>query len=113
MKTWLIVGSFALTLVAVLSMAEQGSPDVPQEAGQEAQITVGPNAQVSRSRAKFAHAEVVLAADPNNRARLLAGSIIEHPVDGPSVIAYSSLDSGKTWELAFEKKAKKGGTEIS
>jgi hypothetical protein len=74
-----------------------------------AQITVGRNVQVSKPRAKIPHAEVILAASPNNPARLLAGAIIEQPGDGDSVVAYSSGDGGKTWELALEKKATKGG----
>jgi hypothetical protein len=74
-----------------------------------AQITVGPNVQVSKPRAKIPHAEVTLAAHPSNPERLLAGSIIEQPGDGDSVLAYSSCDGGKTWELALEKKAAKGG----
>jgi hypothetical protein len=74
-----------------------------------AQITVGPNVQVSKPRVKIPHAEVILSAHPSNPARLLAGSIIEQPGDGDSVLAYSSCDGGKRWELALEKKAKKGG----
>jgi hypothetical protein len=62
-----------------------------------AQITVGPNVQVSKPRVKIPHAEVILAAHPSNPARLLAGSIIEQPADGDSVLAYSSCDGGTQW----------------
>src|SRR5689334_2108208 len=53
--------------------------NAPPEARLRAQITVGPNVQVSRPRGTIAHGEVVIAADPNNPALLLAGSIIQPP----------------------------------
>lgn len=63
-------------------------------------VEVGPNVQVSKSRANVLHLEVVIAADPANAAHLIAGSIIMH---GPGVVAYRSLDGGQTWELAFDR----------
>jgi hypothetical protein len=84
-------------------------PEVAQAAGHKAQITVGPNVQVSTARAQLEHAEVVLAADPNHPGRLLAGSMVLNPGMGPSVVGYASTDGGKTWKLTLERKAKKGG----
>jgi hypothetical protein len=86
-------------------------PEVVREAGHKARITVGPNVQVSTARAKRAHAEVVLAADPNLPGRLLAGSMVLNPGMGPSVVAYTSTDGGKTWKLTRERKARKGGPD--
>src|SRR5262249_25297198 len=75
-------------------------------------ITVGSNVQVSKRRATIPHAEVILATDATTPARLLAGSIIEQPGAGDSVVAYISHDGGKTWELALEKRAAKGGPKF-
>jgi photosystem II stability/assembly factor-like uncharacterized protein len=77
-------------------------PGSPKKDSPLAQITVGPNVQVSKSRDTIRHAEVVIGADPNNAARLLAGSMM---LDGfISVVAYGSGDAGRTWKLAFEKR---------
>jgi hypothetical protein len=68
------------------------------------QITVGANVHVSKARPKFAHDEVVLAADPNDRSRLLAGSMISrNGRNGFELVAYRSLDGGQTWDLALER----------
>lgn len=98
-----------LTLVAALGTLGLGRPGVAQVAVPAARITVGPATQVSRAYEKRPHAEVVLAAEAGERGRLLAGSMVLDPATGSSVVAYASSDGGKTWELALERKAEKGG----
>jgi hypothetical protein len=78
-----------------------------------ASITVGANVQVSKPRANLPHGEVVLAADSTKPARLLAGSMIEQPGAGDSVVVYSSPDGGKTWAVALEKQAAKAGPKFA
>src|SRR5579872_834280 len=62
-----------------------------------AQITVGPNVHVSHDRAKTAHREVVIAADPNHAGRLIACSMFSGPEEATNSAAYISFDNGKTW----------------
>jgi hypothetical protein len=91
----------------------QGPAVVGGVAEHGARITVGPNVQVSKPRANVPHAEVILAADATKPARLLAGSIIEQPHAGESVVVYSSSDGGQTWGLALEKKVAREGPKFS
>jgi hypothetical protein len=58
----------------------------------QAQITVGPNIDVSSARASTPHLEVVIAADPVNPNGLIACSMVP---DG--VAAYISDNGGVTW----------------
>src|SRR5260370_28685916 len=78
-----------------------------------ARITVGPNVQVSKARANIPHGEVILAADSTKPARLLAGSMIEQPDAGDSVVVYSSSDGGKTWGLALQKEGARAGPKFA
>jgi hypothetical protein len=83
-----------------------------QESGKNSPIRVDGNVQVSLPNKQVAHNEVVIAADPGDRKRLLAGSIIERQNDGmrgDSVTAYASSDGGATWEAVFEKRTEKDG----
>lgn len=108
MRIRLIQASFPLALVTSLGMLSSGRPGVAQDARQTSRITVGRETQVSKVYEKRPHAEVILAADPSDRDRLLAGSMVMNPGMGASVVAYASADGGKTWELTLEKKAEKG-----
>lgn len=58
----------------------------------QAQISVGPNVQVSSARATVRHLEVTMAADPTNRDRLIACSMLSG-----GIVAYVTFDGGKTW----------------
>src|SRR6266404_6786461 len=66
----------------------------------DVQIAVGPNVHVGKSLEKVIHNEVVIAADPADPARMMAGAIMIRK--GGGVVAYRSSDGGKTWALAFE-----------
>jgi hypothetical protein len=71
-----------------------------------ANVTVGPNVHVSRSRGEFAHHEVVLVADPKTPGRLLAGSMVvyEGGEERANTIAYASDDGGKSWRPALDNR---------
>jgi hypothetical protein len=96
---------------------------VESDLGPRLSIRVGPNVHVSRARPDVIHAEVVIAADPENSKHLLAGSMIlpergpailppeEDNRDDDSVIAYRSSDAGEHWELAFHKPAQRRGAK--
>jgi hypothetical protein len=106
-----------LLLVVVLSVnvpgiLAAGQISAIQPANREARIAIGPNVHVSKPRSQTAHAEVVIATDPTNPSRLLAGSMVEPSGDGAggdSVVTYSSVDGGKTWSLVLEKKGARSG----
>ena len=69
------------------------------------QISVGRNVQVSKANADRTHAEVLLAADPNNPKNLLGCSMIEPKGPSPQLfntIAYVSNDGGLTWQPNLE-----------
>ncbi len=101
--------SLPLTLATTLGVLGSGCPGLAQVAGPAARIAVGRETQVSKACEKRPHAEVILAADRDNPGRLLAGSMVMDPGMGASVVAYSSGDAGRTWELTLEKKAEPGG----
>ena len=63
-----------------------------------AQISVGPNVQVSRDAGNVTHHEVLIAADPADAKRLIACSMIGPLPDGkrPAGV-YASFDGGKNW----------------
>jgi WD40 repeat protein len=94
-----------------LSDVRGKASDPPADDKQAPAIRVGPNVHVSQARAKTEHQEVVIAADPKNAGRLLAGSMIVQPKPPGSypffIIAYRSSDAGKTWEVAIEPEAMK------
>jgi WD40 repeat protein len=115
-EKWMIPQStpvgLALAPDIALAKASQRKPRVAQLATQNAQIVVGPNVQVSKAYENRRHSEVILAADPNHGDRLLAGSMVLDAgtvKGGLSVVAYGSGDGGKTWAVALERKAEKGG----
>jgi hypothetical protein len=104
--------AFVLVMVGVLGipMAGRGLHSTTAEKGST--ISVSANVQVSRSNKRVAHYEVVIAADPGNPIRLLAGSIIKRQKDGmqsTTVTAYASSDGGATWEPVLEKRTEKAG----
>lgn len=79
-----------------------------------AQLSVGRNVQVSAARAGEAHLEPMVAADPKNANRLIAGSHIHH-LDTPRTysIAYASFDGGKTWQLSLERRDSTSGVDVA
>lgn len=101
-----IVDSAAALVAAVLSNGWGVTSDAPPKDKHRTAIQVGPNVQVSTARAKREHVEVVIAADPNNAVRLLAGSMMMMPKGrgGSSIVAYRSADGGKTWNWAFQRE---------
>src|SRR5581483_11527267 len=107
MKMHSIVWIFIL--LATLCLIPVGRSDISPETDKQAQITVGPNVQVSKAHEKRAHAEVLIAAHASHPGHLLAGSIIQLPEHGQSVIAYWSSDNGTTWQPTLEKRATQGG----
>src|SRR6266404_4229034 len=70
---------------------------------QQSQIIIGPNIQVSKTRADRAHTEVIISADPRDPNHLLGCSIIgsEEPFKA-STIAYASFDGGRSWIPTLE-----------
>ena len=88
------VALIAATVVSVLPTAA-----VAQK------IVVGKNVHVSGGHGREAHSEVILAADPKNAGRLLAGSHIAYGDSaGTKSIAYVSFDTGKTWTISLERR---------
>src|SRR5262245_28515748 len=63
---------------------------------------VGPNVQVSKDRADVPHWEVILAADPADPKRLLAGSMLRYDAGEDQCAGYLSTDGGKTWKPVLE-----------
>jgi len=85
----------AIVVLACLSTAEGGDKEVS--------VTVGPNVQVSQQRADIPHTEVILAADPSDANRLLAGSMLRYEsAGGHHCVGYLSTDGGKSWKLVLE-----------
>ena len=75
--------------------------DPPLALARAGAVTVGPNVQVSLSRQDVPHWEVIVATDPADRGRLLAGSICNPPpihYGIPKIASYVSFDGGKTWQ---------------
>ena len=79
---------------------------LPAPGGVAAQtITVGRNVHVSVTRPNDSHSEVILAADPKNPARLIAGTHIAYSdTVGTKSIAYASFDTGRTWVVSLERR---------
>jgi hypothetical protein len=65
-------------------------------------IQVGPNTQVSKERAGVAHWEVIIAADPADAKRLLAGSMLWYGSGEDQCVLYLSTDGGATWKPVLE-----------
>lgn len=76
-----------------------------------AQITVGPNVQVSRVNETREHDEVMMGADPTDASRLVACSHMQ-PARGSKqgihTVAYVSQDGGRLWRLAVDDSATPG-----
>src|SRR6266851_7725756 len=65
----------------------------------QGKIAVGANVHVSRARAERIHDEVLIAADPENAARLLACAIVgPGPAGERNTAAYATFDGGSTWD---------------
>lgn len=60
-------------------------------------IVVGPNVQVSAAFGDVQHFETQVAADPDNRAHLLAASYIVNADGSVDNVFYVSFDRGATW----------------
>ncbi len=70
-----------------------------------AQISVGPNVQVSKANSTRSHAQVLVAADPQNAKNLLGCSMIEPKEPSAQLfntLAYMSTDGGATWQPSLE-----------
>lgn len=66
-------------------------------------VTVGPNVQVSKDRPSIMHGESAVGLDRKDPRRLIACSMAYLPDKNVvSVLAYLSLDTGKTWRQVFE-----------
>ncbi len=92
-------------LALVLLIAPGSQADGPA-------VTVGPSVQVSKSLSDIGHTECVLAADPNDQDRLLAGSMYYPKGSALSkVVGYYSRDGGKTWHLSCERNPKATGLD--
>jgi hypothetical protein len=63
---------------------------------------VGLNVQVSADRAGVPHAEVILATDPADPKRLIAGSMLRYDTGEDQCIGYFSADGGKTWKAVLD-----------
>jgi hypothetical protein len=70
----------------------------------QAKLELGPNVHVSKARASFIHFEVVVAADPTDPKRLLAGAITNGAEgSGMEIVAFRSFDGGATWEPSLRQ----------
>jgi hypothetical protein len=74
----------------------------PAAGGGRGELRVGPNVQVSTDRAGVPHAEVILAADPADSRRLLAGSMLRYEAGEDQCVGYLSADGGKTWKAVLD-----------
>lgn len=76
-------------------------------AGLSAQLSVGPNVQVSLQRSGDTHYEVLAAADSGDPDRMIVGAIV-YPDGGgdPGTIVYATRDGGLTWRATL------GGDEL-
>ena len=91
MKRILWIISCAVALITTIGSHESA-----------AQISVGPNVQVSRDAGNVTHHEVLIAADPADAKRLIACSMMGPLPDGkrPAGV-YASFDGGKTWSTVL------------
>jgi len=74
-----------------------GLANVTLAAAAAAQISVGPNVQVSKTLAADSHFELLANADPKDPSHLIACSSIYPPASRSSTVVYASFDGGKTW----------------
>lgn len=74
-------------------------------------IVVGPNVQVSAALGDEPHFEMVIAADPSSRDRLMACSmLLGTSVTHSETVTYVSHDGGRTWTMARRVEGE-GGRE--
>ena len=87
MKRILWIASCAVALIVLFGSRESA-----------AQISVGPNVQVSRDAGNVTHHEVLIAADPSDAKRMIACSMMGPLPNGkrPAGV-YASFDGGKNW----------------
>lgn len=98
MEPWWL---YLLGAVAFLSMSTYCSA----EGGKAQAIDVGSNIQVSVDHGSFPHAEMLIAADPNNKQRLIACSMHGTLQESPGWVtttAYVSLDGGQHWKATLD-----------
>ena len=94
-------GTFALALAAAPGASH-------------AQITVGRNVQISAARSGDTHYEGMVATDPRNANRLIAGSHIHHAdTTGQHSVAYASFDGGKSWQLSLYRRDSTSGADVA
>src|SRR5262249_54298780 len=74
----------------------------PRTADGRGGVRVGPNVHVSKDRVDVPHWEVILAADPADPTRLLAGSMLRYDAGEDQCAVYISTDRGKTWKPVLE-----------
>src|SRR5262245_18653867 len=72
--------------------------------------TIGANVQISRSFATERHYETQVAADPDDRAHLVAGAYVVNPDGSVDTVFYVSFDRGSTWTRTLRVKV---GTDPS
>jgi photosystem II stability/assembly factor-like uncharacterized protein len=78
-----------LTVIAIVLFAGRSS----------AQMTVGPNVQISKGNSKDMHSELYAGADPANPQRLIACSMLESRTrPTTNTVVYVSQDGGTTWQ---------------
>jgi photosystem II stability/assembly factor-like uncharacterized protein len=95
-----------IAFLALLLMAVAGA------AAQEVKINVGPNYLVSRD-GDVAHAETMIAANPQDPKNLIAASITAtRPDGGWACRTYASRDGGATWRYSdFPEQVEFGGAD--
>jgi hypothetical protein len=107
----LVVTLLTLNLSTLILAAAKPQDQKPFGA-KTAAVAVAPNAQVSKARETIPHNEVILAADPTDPNRLLAGSQINYtPDNDEQSIAYASFDGGKSWSISLERKEAKSAAD--
>jgi hypothetical protein len=91
---WWLGILFALPICASWGCTDAG----PSQHYMQPIIAVGPNVQVSVANANLEHRETLIAADPNNRAKLIA-CVVASPAtrNGQQTMVYSSADGGLNW----------------
>jgi hypothetical protein len=107
----LIVAVAVGLIAARLWLAERPVPSYPpaETATAKATLSVGDNAQVSKTNDRAPHRECVAAADPRNSDHLYVASIFSPPeAKGERVVCYTSRDGGKSWQVALQGQADPG-----
>lgn len=94
----------AFVAAALVRAALAPAPTRMAPAPTRMEVVVGPNVLVSKSHADVPHIATVLAADPKDPQRLLAGTILLSGSLAPKyhVVVYTSTDGGGTWTASLE-----------